>query len=940
MNEQLNKSSSCPRCGSSIPANATDALCPACLMSQALAMPDDETWSLDGVMPNGVPPEGWLSGPVPTHAPRSSGQPSDHLSVTDLVAEPKQSLRSLPRDFGDYRLLRLLGSGGMGKVFEAEHQPTGRRIALKRLAMRLDSAEMRKRFLREGRLAASVTHPHSLYVFGSEDIDGTPVITMEIAAGGTLKDELDKHGPLPVRQAVDAILDVIAGLQAAGEVGVLHRDIKPSNCFVMPDGSVKIGDYGLSISSLRREDTHLTASGRIMGTPAYASPEQLRGDELDLRADIYSVGATLYTLLTGKAPFDGRNAVQVVANAVKMAPQKPSELRRDLPAGLESIICRCLEKEPGSRYADYRLLSEALLPFSSRENESVSLDDRSAAGWIDFLIAFFVPYIALRLWVGGGELHFGWLMEKTLYSARFYLAFLGFGMLYFTVVEGFFGGGFGKKHKGLLVVRAGDSGRPGPWRAWIRIAVPLLSTEAVRLPLLFSFITATRPEELTFWQVMLYIGLATACPWVPILLERIFRRAGGHVTPWDLLSGTRVIVRPTAESRPSVVMDRAPAASGSLSDEDMRLGPFEIREEIVAGLWLRGVDPVLDRPVWLLKRQGGGPSESRRAVSRPGRARWLQKTKDAKGEVWDAYEGSPGVPFRLRAAEGPIPWSELRHWLHDLASELWATEEADGQIDAGDPTGSQLGLDHIWLTTSGRALLLDLPWPRAPYEATSAEQAELYDVGDLAGKQRFLAEVASSVESTSLPLHARPVLSNLSEGRFEKLSFLAGTLRGLMDRPAALSRPARAGALFLLPVYNFLMTLVGSWESAAELENLFPQFGSITFLVLFVIAACATATQLLLIPFQTTVGHSLFRLAVVDAEGRSASRRRLLARWSVAWGPLILATASSIVLAPSGLASPWLRMGFALWLAAALYAALDPHRGLHDRLAGTWVVLR
>ena len=915
-------------------------------MSQALGLPDDDTWSLDGMRPIGLP---------------SQGLPPQGISGT----EPLGDSGSWPRDLGDYRLLRLLGSGGMGKVYEAEHRPTGRRVALKRLAQRLDSSEMRKRFLREGRLAASVSHPHSLYVFGSEAIDGTPVITMEIAAGGTLKDELDKHGPLPVGQAVDAILDVIAGLQAAGEVGVLHRDIKPSNCFVMPDGSVKIGDYGLSISSLRRDDIDLTASGRIMGTPAYASPEQLRGDDLDLRADIYSVGATLYTLLTGRAPFDGKNAVQVVANAVKAAPKKPSELRHGLPAGLDAIVCRCLEKEPGARYADYRVLSEALLPYSSRKGESVPVDARSAAGWIDFLLAFFVPYMVMRLWAGGAQVHFSWLMEGTLFSARFYLTFLGCGMLYFTVAEGFFGGGFGKRHKGLLVVRAADGGRPGLVRAWMRIAFPLLSAEAVRLLLSFSVITATRVEELTPWQIVSYITLAIVCPWVPILLDVIFRRAGGSVTLWDFLSRTRVIVRPTAESRPTVLLGTAhgTVSSGTVSsgtdsghathgqlvseefqDEPRRLGPYEIQSEILPGRWLQGTDPVLDRPVWLLRRRGQGPSESRRAVSRPGRPRWLQKTEDQDGAVWDAYEGSPGIPFRRRAADGPIPWSELRHWLDDLASELWATEDADSQAresqarDSKDRSASHLSLDHIWLTTSGRALLLDLPWPGARGE--HHEHDERYEAGNLAGQQRFLGAVASCVESSRLPLHARPVLNNLVEGRFEKLSFLAGTLRGLMDRPTELSRPSRAGALFLLPVYNFLMTLVGTRESEEGLGSLLQHFGSVTFLVLFVIVACAALTQLLLVPFHTTVGHSLFRLAVVDGAGRLASRRRLLARWSVAWVPLILVIVGSAALIPSGLASPWPRIGFALWLGAVLHAAFDPHRGLHDRLAGTWVVLR
>ena len=198
-------------------------------------------------------------------------------------------------------------------------------------------------------------------------------------------------------EAVDAILDVISGLEAAFAGGVLHRDVKPSNCFVSPDGSVKVGDFGLSVSTLARDDSYVTATGVIMGTPAYASPEQLRGDDLDVRADIYSVGATLFTLLTGQAPFEGKNAVQVVANAVNQKPKPVSELREDVPPGLERVVARCLAKEPDGRYADYTALRNALLPFSSREPEPASMTVRVAAGWIDYLIAFLPPYVALML---------------------------------------------------------------------------------------------------------------------------------------------------------------------------------------------------------------------------------------------------------------------------------------------------------------------------------------------------------------------------------------------------------------------------------------------------------------------------------------------------------------------------------------------------------------
>ena len=278
----------CRHCGAAIPESSTGKLCPACLLSGALNTPEDEIMT---------------------------------VSPTASKAMSLYGVSDFPYEFGGYRLLGLLGRGGMGKVYEAEQLNTGRRVALKMFGQQLDSPEMRQRFLREGRLAAGVNHPNSLYVFGSEEIEDLPVITMEIAGSGTLKDQLKQRGPLPVTEAVDAILDVVSGLESACARGVLHRDIKPSNCFVCPDGSVKVGDFGLSVSTLARADTFVTAHGKIMGTPAYASPEQLRGDTLDLRADIYSVGATLYSLLTDRAPFEGDNAVQVVANAVNQKPK-------------------------------------------------------------------------------------------------------------------------------------------------------------------------------------------------------------------------------------------------------------------------------------------------------------------------------------------------------------------------------------------------------------------------------------------------------------------------------------------------------------------------------------------------------------------------------------------------------------------------------------------
>jgi serine/threonine protein kinase len=176
---------------------------------------------------------------------------------------------------GHYRIVRLLGKGGMGAVFEADDMDSGRRVALKVLGHRLDSLEARNRFFREGRLAASVNHPNSVYVFGTEEVAGIPVIAMELVREGTLQDRVSGSGPLAVPHAVDSMLQVICGLEAAQEVGVLHRDIKPSNCFVQADGTVKIGDFGLSISTYVRTEPALTADGTFLDTGVFF-PEQLR----------------------------------------------------------------------------------------------------------------------------------------------------------------------------------------------------------------------------------------------------------------------------------------------------------------------------------------------------------------------------------------------------------------------------------------------------------------------------------------------------------------------------------------------------------------------------------------------------------------------------------------------------------------------------------------
>jgi serine/threonine protein kinase len=192
-----------------------------------------------------------------------------------------------------------------------------------------------------------------VYIFGSEEIEGMPVISMELLPGGTLKERVAANGPMPPEEAVAAVMDIIGGLDAAQAAGVLHRDIKPSNCFIDADGAVKVGDFGLSISTLARDVHHDLETGAFQGTPQFAPPEQLRGEPLDIRADIYAVGATLYYLLTGQPPFDARDLRELVSRVTSEPPRSPRVLRRGIPAGLASVVLQCLAKIPGERPKSY-----------------------------------------------------------------------------------------------------------------------------------------------------------------------------------------------------------------------------------------------------------------------------------------------------------------------------------------------------------------------------------------------------------------------------------------------------------------------------------------------------------------------------------------------------------------------------------------------------------
>src|SRR5688500_16256695 len=359
----------CPRCGRPVAIDAPGGLCSTCLLEAGAE-------------------------------PFSAGSGSTDFMPTRSSAAAEVAVRRAPRlsegdRWGSYQIGRLLGRGGMGEVYDAEHVPSGRRVALKVLSSPLQSAEERARFLREGQLAASISHPHTVYIFGSEEIDGTPVVSMELLPGGTLKDRVVAHGPMRPDEAVAAVIELIGGLDAAAAAGILHRDIKPSNCFIDGAGVVKVGDFGLSISTLARDVHQQLVTSGFEGTPQFAPPEQLRGEPLDVRADIYAVGATLYYLLTGRAPFDAPDLRDLFAKVTKETPVPPRQLRRDIPARLSAVVMRCLAKSPDNRPSSYPALADLLRPYGSADEVPAPLATRTLAGLVDAWVVVGIPVALL-----------------------------------------------------------------------------------------------------------------------------------------------------------------------------------------------------------------------------------------------------------------------------------------------------------------------------------------------------------------------------------------------------------------------------------------------------------------------------------------------------------------------------------------------------------------
>jgi HAMP domain-containing protein len=261
---------------------------------------------------------------------------------------------------GRYEILSELGAGGMGVVFKARDLELDDIVAIKMLrGAGLMDAEQLDRLKSELKLARKITHPNVLRTFDFGDSEGRPYISMEYVRGMTLRYLIKQAGRIPFSAGLRIAKQLCAGLGAAHEVGVLHRDIKPENLILESSGNAKLMDFGIARPIRRSEPGH-TQQGMFVGTPHYAAPEQLAGDDVDHRADIYASGVLLCEMFCGKLPFTGSNTMEIYMAQMQQAPIKPSEYWPEIPAGLEALILRCIARRAEDRFQSVDDLGAAL----------------------------------------------------------------------------------------------------------------------------------------------------------------------------------------------------------------------------------------------------------------------------------------------------------------------------------------------------------------------------------------------------------------------------------------------------------------------------------------------------------------------------------------------------------------------------------------------------
>jgi WD40 repeat protein len=359
--------------------------CVDCRRRLEAAAAGEEVWS--GVresLMSGFAEDG---GDVELDLTSDGAAPYCHAAILALLA-PSDDERSLGR-LGTYEVVGVVGSGGMGVVLKAFDSALDRYVAIKLMAPHLGgSGAARRRFAREAKAAAAVVHDNVIEIHGVSDADGLPYLVMPYVRGPSLQRRLDDQGPLAIEEILRIGMQAAAGLAAAHAQGLIHRDVSPGN-ILLEDGveRVKLTDFGLARAA---DDASLTRSGMIAGTPQYMSPEQARGEGLDQRSDLFSLGSVFFAMCTGRPPFRAETSYGVLRRITDEEPRPIREINPDIPEWLCRIVARLMAKDPGERFPSAREVAELLerclahvqqpmaaeLPVECRETASVKVGGR------------------------------------------------------------------------------------------------------------------------------------------------------------------------------------------------------------------------------------------------------------------------------------------------------------------------------------------------------------------------------------------------------------------------------------------------------------------------------------------------------------------------------------------------------------------------------------
>lgn len=814
----------------------------------------------------------------------------------------------------NYKLVNILGSGGMGVVWKAIDLKNGRHVALKRLAKNhLEDQDSVTRFMREAQLASKISHPRVTFVFSAGRMEEQPFIAMELMPGETLADRVKNDGPLPVGEAVDKILDVIDGLDAAHSMGLIHRDVKPSNCFIDVDDRVKIGDFGLSKSVISTE-VELTRTGTFMGTPAYAAPEQIRGEKLDNRTDVYAVGATLCNLLTGRPPFVG-DAMTVTAQIVTDTPK----IMGNLPKELVRILQLSLEKKRSKRFQSLQELRSALLPFAQSQNPLAAIGRRVSAYMIDVVLVA----VALGFCLGGLGAYAGFMsqqkdidIQELLKPISWIGPILGFAipLLYFFILESITGKTIGKRLLGLKVVDH-EGAKPSWGRALLRA---FFIPGGAAIPLVLGLmIVSVWPMTTSAVDTTLRSAVNSLVSVLPILiiLAPLIRNRGNE--GWhEILSGTRVITDGRTSSGHLLIPDPKPLCD---TESTFMLGPYRVGQILHQSsdttVYL-GVDTQLNRNVWVhvCEDEGCAPSEQRILLARLARQRWLDGGFD-DCKRWDAFEAIEGLPVQaVVSSRYQVGWPEYRAVLQDVAEEL--------KIALFDGTMPEnLSLPQVWLDRNGHAKIIDRslvdvvdipPLGEDPRTQSGTDMPAWSpdDAENLAWQSSAMKEGAavqllkalgkSLFKGRPMPLSAQSFLMELQNqpNKESTLTWAIDNLRSLSGKLGKIDWETRVGILGITVGIEYLLyTMISAFMYLLAFFVIPAPNPSRYFVGL---ALSLIAPVILGVIFNGGITFHFMGISVSNNKGNRVGNLKLIARSFLSWLPAVAATGAWMILVIGG----------------------------------------